>query len=49
MGIEHRQKITVYTDNLYKEFKKVKSAKGAAGIDGQSIGVFALVFEVNLK
>jgi group II intron reverse transcriptase/maturase len=36
-------------NNLYKGFKKVKSAKGAAGIDGQSVGAFALNLEVNLK
>jgi RNA-directed DNA polymerase len=36
-------------NNLYKGFKKVKSAKGAAGIDGQSIGVFAKNLEINLK
>ena len=36
-------------NNLYKGFKKVKSAKGAAGIDGQSIGAFAENLEVNLK
>lgn len=35
--------------NLYKGFKKVKAAKGAAGIDGQSIGAFALNLEANLK
>lgn len=36
-------------NNLYKGFKKVKSAKGAAGIDGQSIGDFAEDLEINLK
>ncbi|MFT4941823.1 MAG: RNA-directed DNA polymerase [Paraglaciecola sp.] len=36
-------------NNLYKGFKKVKSAKGAAGIDGQSVGAFALNLEINLK
>ncbi len=36
-------------NNLYKGFKKVKSAKGAAGIDGQSIGEFAEHLEINLK
>jgi RNA-directed DNA polymerase len=36
-------------NNLYKGFKKVKSAKGAGGIDGQSIGAFALNLEINLK
>lgn len=36
-------------NNLYKGFKKVKSAKGAAGIDGQSVGAFASNLEVNLK
>jgi RNA-directed DNA polymerase len=36
-------------NNLYKGFKKVKSAKGAAGIDGQSIGDFAENLEINLK
>ena len=36
-------------NNLYKGFKKVKSAKGAAGIDGQSIGAFSLNLEINLK
>lgn len=36
-------------NNLYKGFKKVKSAKGAAGIDGQSVGAFASNLEINLK
>ena len=36
-------------NNLYKGFKKAKSAKGAAGIDGQSIGAFALNLEINLR
>lgn len=36
-------------NNLYKGFKKVKSAKGAAGIDRQSINAFALDLEINLK
>ena len=36
-------------NNLYKGFKKVKSAKGAAGIDGQSVGDFAENLAVNLK
>lgn len=36
-------------NNLYKEFKKVKAAKGAAGIDRQSIAAFALNLEENLK
>lgn len=36
-------------NNLYKGFKKVKAAKGAAGIDGQSIAAFALNLEENLK
>jgi len=36
-------------NNLYKGFKKVKSAKGAAGIDRQSVGDFAEDLEVNLK
>ena len=36
-------------NNLYKGFKKVKAAKGAAGIDRQSVGAFALNLEVNLK
>ena len=36
-------------NNLYKGFKKVKSAKGAAGIDRQSINAFALDLETNLK
>jgi RNA-directed DNA polymerase len=36
-------------NNLYKGFKKVKRAKGAAGIDGQSIGAFAENLEINLK
>ncbi|WP_191603777.1 group II intron reverse transcriptase/maturase [Marinomonas algicola] len=36
-------------NNLYKGFKKVKSAKGAAGIDRQSVGAFALNLEENLK
>lgn len=35
--------------HLYKGFKKVKSAKGAAGIDRQSISAFASNLEVNLK
>ena len=36
-------------NNLRKGFKKVKSAKGAAGIDGQSVGDFAENLAVNLK
>ena len=36
-------------NNLYKGFKKVKAAKGAAGIDRQSIAAFALNLEENLK
>ena len=36
-------------NNLYKGFKKVKAAKGAAGIDRQSVGAFALNLEANLK
>jgi RNA-directed DNA polymerase len=36
-------------NNLYKGFKKVKIAKGAAGIDGQSVGAFASNLEINLK
>jgi RNA-directed DNA polymerase len=36
-------------NNLYKGFKKVKSAKGAARIDGQSVGAFAENLEINLK
>lgn len=36
-------------NNLHKGFKKVKSAKGAAGIDGQSIGAFASNLEIHLK
>ena len=36
-------------DSLYKGFKKVKSAKGAAGIDGQSVGAFAENLEINLQ
>jgi len=36
-------------NNLYKGFNKVKRAKGAAGIDGQSIGSFAENLEMNLK
>lgn len=36
-------------NNLHKGFKKVKSAKGAAGIDGQSLGAFAENLEINLK
>ena len=36
-------------NNLYKGFKKVKSGKGAAGIDRQSIGAFAENLEINLK
>lgn len=36
-------------NNLYKGFKKVKAAKGAAGIDRQSVGAFAQNLEVNLK
>lgn len=36
-------------NSLYKGFKKVKSAAGAAGIDGQSVGAFAENLEINLK
>ena len=36
-------------NNLYKGFKKVKSGKGAAWIDGQSVGGFADNLEINLK
>jgi RNA-directed DNA polymerase len=36
-------------NNLYMGFKKVKSAKGAAGIDRQSVGAFASNLEMNLK
>ena len=36
-------------NSLYKAFKKVKRAKGAAGIDGQSVGDFAENLEVNLR
>ena len=36
-------------NNLYKGFKKVKAAKGAAGIDRQTVGAFALNLEANLK
>jgi group II intron reverse transcriptase/maturase len=36
-------------NKLYNGFKKVKRAKGAAGIDGQSIGAFGENLEVNLK
>jgi len=36
-------------NKLYNGFKKVKRAKGAAGIDGQSIGAFAENLELNLK
>jgi RNA-directed DNA polymerase len=36
-------------NNLYIGFKKVKSAKGAAGIDRQSVGAFASNLEINLK
>jgi len=36
-------------NNLHKGFKKVERAKGAAGIDGQSIGAFAKNLVVNLK
>lgn len=36
-------------NNLYKGFKKVKRAKGAAGIDGQSTSAFAENLEINLK
>ncbi|WMS94188.1 group II intron reverse transcriptase/maturase [Pseudoalteromonas sp. HL-AS2] len=36
-------------NNLYKGFKQVKAAKGAAGIDRQSIAAFALNLEENLK
>ena len=35
-------------DNLRKGFQKVKSSKGAAGIDGQTIGDFAEDLEDNL-
>lgn len=36
-------------NNLYKGFKKVKSAKGAAGIDGQTVSAFAENLVVNLR
>lgn len=36
-------------NNLYEGFKKVKRAKGAAGIDRQSINAFALNLEINLQ
>jgi RNA-directed DNA polymerase len=36
-------------NNLYRGLKKVKSAKGAAGIDRQSIGAFASNLEINLR
>ncbi|MFT7217761.1 MAG: RNA-directed DNA polymerase [Paraglaciecola sp.] len=36
-------------NNLYKGFNKVKSAKGAAGIDRQSIGAFASNLAINLQ
>lgn len=36
-------------NNLYKGFKKVKSAKGAAGIDGQTVSAFAENLAVNLR
>jgi group II intron reverse transcriptase/maturase len=35
--------------NLENAFKKVKASKGAAGIDGQSIGVFAKDQDTNLS
>jgi len=36
-------------NKLYNGFKKVKRAKGAAGIDGQSIGAVAQNLEVDFK
>jgi len=36
-------------DALYQGFKKVKRAKGAAGIDGQSLSAFAENLEYNLN
>jgi group II intron reverse transcriptase/maturase len=36
-------------NNLHRGFKKVKSAKGAAGIDGQTVSAFAENLEQNLK